>query len=129
MSNSNQAVRIIYKDHDSGREFFVYANPGMAEKYRKDKTIPLVEVLQSDKVFDVDQGGNTGQASSPPNSTLENTFGTKDRWSIAQRIVEEGDIKGIHWSAHGGILQKEQKGAFGKGGLKQGDVHDTNFLR
>ncbi|KAL1917604.1 uncharacterized protein VTP21DRAFT_3997 [Calcarisporiella thermophila] len=121
MSNSNQAIRVIYKDQDSGREFFVFANPGMVEKYRRDKSIPLVEVLQSDQVFDVDQGGNTGQVSTPSNGTLENVFQTNNRWDIARRIVEEGEVKGQHWSAQGGVIAKEQKGAFGKGGLKQGD--------
>ena len=40
----DKATKIVYKDNS--QEFFVIANPGEAEVWRKDKTKPLIDVVQ-----------------------------------------------------------------------------------
>lgn len=44
-ATGQRASKIVYRGDDDN-EFFVIANPGMASKWRKDKSIPIVEVLQ-----------------------------------------------------------------------------------
>ena len=39
-----EATKIVYKGPD--QDFIVFANPGMVSRWRKDKTIPLVDVVQ-----------------------------------------------------------------------------------
>lgn len=44
-SSGERATKIVYRGAND-QEFFVIANPGMASKWRKDKTIPLIDVVQ-----------------------------------------------------------------------------------
>lgn len=44
-SSSERATKIVYRGAND-QEFYVIANPGMASKWRKDKTIPLIDVVQ-----------------------------------------------------------------------------------
>lgn len=44
-ANKHRAAKLVVKDNDN-HEYYVIANPGMANKWRKDKTIPLVDVVQ-----------------------------------------------------------------------------------
>lgn len=39
------ATKVVYKS-DNDQEFFVFTNPGEVSKWRKDKSIPLVDVVQ-----------------------------------------------------------------------------------
>lgn len=43
---SDQATKVVYKSPDQ-TEFFVVANHGMRSKWKKDKSIPLIDVVQS----------------------------------------------------------------------------------
>ena len=47
-TSGQNATKIVYKA-DNGQEFFVIANPGMAAKWRKNKTTPLIDVVQGNK--------------------------------------------------------------------------------
>lgn len=68
-TSTEQAIKIVYKSPD--QEFFIVANPGAAEKWRKDKTIPLIEVVQSFDVLTTVNKGNTGEAIRPSKGVLE----------------------------------------------------------
>ncbi|RKP39732.1 ribosome maturation protein, partial [Dimargaris cristalligena] len=89
------ATKIVYKDtHKGSEEFFVFAEPDMIKKWRKDKSIPLAQVLETFNVYTVDTGGNTGLASTPSKGTLESTFQTSNVDDICRFILERGEIKG-----------------------------------
>ncbi|CAG8636550.1 24836_t:CDS:2, partial [Racocetra persica] len=90
-------------------EFFVYADPDMVQKWRKDKTIPLVDVIQSFEVFEVYNGGREGIAGRPSNQKLENAFGTTNDMEIIQQIIQHGTIHSTH-KAHERPTSKDQKG-------------------
>lgn len=45
MPNRNTS-KVVYKSPDDV-EYFVIANTDMIDKYRKDKSIPLIDVVQS----------------------------------------------------------------------------------
>ncbi|KAF7725559.1 hypothetical protein EC973_009514 [Apophysomyces ossiformis] len=92
-STGEKAVKVIYKTNND--EYFVVANPGMVCKWRKDKTIPLIDVVQSFDVLTTASGGNTGQTVRPSKGSLESTFGTSNVDDIVRKIVEEGVEKNM----------------------------------
>ena len=61
----------------------------------QDKSIPLVDVVDSFDVFDVANGGASGKALRPTHSALSNTFGTSDVNHIITKILESGKILNI----------------------------------
>jgi ribosome maturation protein Sdo1 len=89
---SEQATKVIYKSGET--EFFVIANPGMVCKWRKDKTIPLIDVVQNFDIHTTTTGSNTGEAIHPSNGMLESAFGTTNKDDIVKKIVNEGEEKG-----------------------------------
>ncbi|KAI8384555.1 ribosome maturation protein [Radiomyces spectabilis] len=86
--------KLVYKSED-GSEYFVIANAGMAAQWKKDKTIPLIDVVQSFDVLTVTNGGNSGEASRPPSGILSSVFGTDNVDEVVKKIVEQGEEKGM----------------------------------
>ncbi|KAI9361445.1 ribosome maturation protein [Pilaira anomala] len=91
---SDQTSKVVYKGADH-TEFFVIANAGMVAKYRSDKTIPLIDVVQSFDIFTTTTGGNTGEAVHPAKGLLESTFNTSNKDEIVKTIIEKGEEKGF----------------------------------
>ncbi|CAG8490729.1 6208_t:CDS:2 [Paraglomus brasilianum] len=87
-----QGTRIIYKPQGSRDEYFVYAYPEEVKKWRKDKSIPLTDVVQSFDIFEIFGGGNDGIAGRPSKQRLENTFGTSKNMDVLEIILEDGMI-------------------------------------
>ncbi|KAL1930322.1 hypothetical protein VTP01DRAFT_10484 [Rhizomucor pusillus] len=94
-SSGERATKIVYRGAND-QEFFVIANPGMASKWRKDKTIPLIDVVQSFDVFTSNTGKETGEAVRPSRGTLESAFHTHKEEDAVRQIVENGEEKNIH---------------------------------
>ncbi|KAJ1910141.1 hypothetical protein IWQ60_010812 [Tieghemiomyces parasiticus] len=74
--------------------FYIFADPEMASKWRKDSTIPLAQVVSSFNVYTTDNGGITGLASAPSKGVLEDTFGTSNDDEVCRIILEKGEING-----------------------------------
>lgn len=85
---AHQASKSIVKV--DGTEFFVMTYPGKAAEWKKDKTIPLVDVVQTFNVLTTSTGSNTGEAIHPPKGILESAFGTSNQDDIVKKIIEEG---------------------------------------
>ncbi|CAG8624097.1 2146_t:CDS:2 [Acaulospora morrowiae] len=118
VDSTGTATRVVYKNKEkSSDEFVIFANPNMIEKWREDKTIPIIDVVQSFQIFEY-HGGHTGHASQPTASQLSTMFDTTDKTEIIKEILENGVIK----SFTGDGLQS--RGAFGKGGNKEGPASD-----
>ncbi|KAI9499302.1 ribosome maturation protein [Zychaea mexicana] len=88
------STKITYRG-ENDQEFFVIANKGMASKWRKDKTIPLVDVVQSFDVMTTSTGSETGEFVRPSKGTLESSFQTKNVDKVVEQIVEHGDEKNM----------------------------------
>lgn len=58
----------------------------------QDKSIPLVEVVESFDIFDVANRGASGKAVRPTHTALSNTFGTADVNLIISKILETGKV-------------------------------------
>jgi ribosome maturation protein Sdo1 len=90
-----KVTRITYKDAEkSPAEVYIYADAGQTTKWRKDKSIPLVDVVQSFNIYESEVGGNTGIAMTPSKQTLETIFGTSNEDAIIEKILDTGDRKG-----------------------------------
>ncbi|KAG0168569.1 hypothetical protein DFQ28_002536 [Apophysomyces sp. BC1034] len=90
---SDKAVKVIYKADNE--EYFVVANSGMVSKWREDKTIPLIDVVQSFDILTTTTGSNTGQTVRPSKGALESTFDTSNPDIIVRKIVEKGVEKNM----------------------------------
>uniref|UniRef100_A0A1D1ZBD3 SDO1-like protein C21C3.19 n=1 Tax=Anthurium amnicola TaxID=1678845 RepID=A0A1D1ZBD3_9ARAE len=84
-------TRVIYKPKNSREEFFVFVYPEEVMKWRKDKSIPLTEVVQTFDVFE-NARGSEGKSGRPSKQTLENTFNTSNDTEIINHILEHGVI-------------------------------------
>lgn len=92
--SSAQATKVVYKGADN-MEFFVIANAGMVAKWKSDKTIPLIDVVQSFDIHTTTTGGNTGEAIHPSKGVLESTFQTSNKDDIVKKIISDGEEKGL----------------------------------
>ncbi|KAF9358662.1 hypothetical protein BGX34_008817 [Mortierella sp. NVP85] len=102
--------KIVYKAHNSPNQHmpdvFILAEPGMAQKYRAQKTaknddsqqtIALVDVVQSYDIFQTTTGkGFEGKAVRPAKADLHSLFQTEDNNVIVEKIILEGEIQGAH---------------------------------
>ncbi len=68
------------------------------QKYNKDSSTPLIDVVEAFTVFTVRTGGASGILDEASDLQLENEFGTKDTDSIIEKIIKNGDIKGVNKS-------------------------------
>jgi len=93
----NTAARVVY--NAGGRDFFVLANPDELSKWHSDKSVPLVDVVQSFQIFETDSGGVQGVVARPSKQTLASCFDTANEDAIIKTILTEGDVRG-HMSAN-----------------------------
>eukprot|EP01092_Planopodium_desertum_P009128 TRINITY_DN38_c0_g1_i2.p1 TRINITY_DN38_c0_g1~~TRINITY_DN38_c0_g1_i2.p1 ORF type:complete len:203 (+),score=40.37 TRINITY_DN38_c0_g1_i2:47-610(+) len=76
----------------TGEHYYVFCHPGQAALWRKDKTIPLIDVLEVIEVF-TKESGNTDYGR-PGKDQLKAAFDTANQTEICTRILEEGEILG-----------------------------------
>jgi len=89
---ASNTVRVTYKA--DGHEFFIFADDDYLQKWKHDKTIPLVQVAESFDVMYIPNGGNTGEAVRPARGELESVFNTINSDDIVKRILSDGEVKG-----------------------------------
>ncbi|KAI7865263.1 ribosome maturation protein [Spinellus fusiger] len=87
-TTNENSVKICSKANN--QDFFVIAAPKMAEKWKNDKTVPLIDVVQSFDVFTTDSGGVSGEYIRPSRGILQSAFGTYDNEEVVRKIVTEG---------------------------------------
>ncbi|KAH8118721.1 DUF1960-domain-containing protein [Phellopilus nigrolimitatus] len=93
-------TKVIHKpDSQSTEEFIMFVNPAEYKKWkagartdRSCSTIPLIEVVDSFKVFHSTTGkqGHLGEASK---QQLENIFGTSKDFDVAELLLKEGTVQ------------------------------------
>ncbi|GBB90248.1 hypothetical protein RclHR1_17120007 [Rhizophagus clarus] len=89
MAAPQEEVRVIYKPKNSREEYFVFAYPDEVLRWRKDKSIPLTEVVQTFEVYE-SSNGSEGFAGRPSKQTLENVFSTSKDTDVINYILENG---------------------------------------
>jgi len=91
LESAHDAEKIRWKGDTE--TFFVIAGAGMAEKWRKDKTIPIVDALQSFTVW----RENGGDPMKPSVGELNSFFGTSKEDDAAAFILQNGEIIHSHF--------------------------------
>jgi ribosome maturation protein Sdo1 len=87
-----EQIKVHYKGQED--DFIVLAESSSAvHKWRKDKSIPLVEVLSSFDVFVTHKHGTQGPLDRASKSALENEFGTAKDDEAMQQILEKGEVQ------------------------------------
>jgi hypothetical protein len=107
---NTQEVKMHYKGPNTGDDYVVYiASAEAARDWKKDKTIPLVDVLDGFFVFvshkygltngrylrvllNLSRQGAQGILDRASNAQLESEFGTHKIEEVAQMIIERGQI-------------------------------------
>ncbi|KAF2401743.1 putative RNA binding protein [Trichodelitschia bisporula] len=91
-----RADSLVAKVHYQGTDddFVVIAESVEAvQKWKGDKTVPLVDVVNSFQVFCTHKQGIQGQLDRASNAALENEFGTKNEDDVVKMILEKGDVQ------------------------------------
>lgn len=78
-------------DHNS--TFALMVDNDMLKKYKKDKSIPLAQVVDSFDVFKFDDG-SSGKLGRPTKLELTETFGTSNDDDVVKFMLENGNCHG-----------------------------------
>ncbi|KAF2435531.1 putative RNA binding protein [Tothia fuscella] len=96
-----QQVKVHFKG--SKDDFIVMAESVEAvKKWKEDKSVPLVEVVNSFDVFHTDGHGVQGELNRASNQLLETEFGTKNSDEVVQKILEQGEVQEVKNAARQG---------------------------
>lgn len=72
-------------------DFIVFIeSPEDLEAWKKDRSIPLAQVVNSFKIMLTHKHGAQGQMDEASKSTLENEFGTSNEDEVIKKILEDG---------------------------------------
>ena len=89
---SGEAAKVHFKGTTD--DFIVFVeSPEELENWKKDKSIPLVQVVDSFKILLSHKHGAQGELDTASKATLENEFGTTNEDEIVKKILEEGQIQ------------------------------------
>ncbi|KAH8603059.1 shwachman-Bodian-diamond syndrome protein [Bisporella sp. PMI_857] len=92
VKGATKEIKVHYKGKDD--DFLIYIEDAeKATAWKTDKTIPLVDVVNSFKVFTTGRHGAQGALNTASNATLENEFGTSKDDEVIKKILEAGDIQ------------------------------------
>ncbi|KAI9788523.1 MAG: hypothetical protein M1816_006863 [Peltula sp. TS41687] len=94
------------KVHYQGKEedFIIFVDtPELVYEWRKDKSIPLAQVVSGWKIFITHKHGAQGVLDAAPNSTLENEFGTHKEEDVVKQILEKGAVQETETYAASGL--------------------------
>ncbi|CAO3647498.1 unnamed protein product [Cunninghamella blakesleeana] len=83
----------VYIQDDQNNEIYVIANPSTYNRWKTDKTIPIVDVVQSYDIFTSPPGGNILPADRPSKGYLEDVLGTSNTDDAVRMIIEKGKVK------------------------------------
>ncbi|KEF56931.1 uncharacterized protein A1O9_07121 [Exophiala aquamarina CBS 119918] len=96
------ASKVHYKGATDDYIVFV-ESPEDLESWKKDKSIPLVQVVDSFKILVSHKHGAQGELDTASKSSLENEFGTSNEDDIVKKILEEGQIQTSTTSQRTGV--------------------------
>jgi ribosome maturation protein Sdo1 len=87
-----ERVKVHFKGSDD--DFIVMAESVDAvNKWKEDKSTPLVDVVDSFDVFVTHKQGTQGVMDRASKSSLENQFGTSNEDDVVKQILEKGEVQ------------------------------------
>jgi ribosome maturation protein Sdo1 len=87
-----EQIKVHYKGQED--DFIVLAETSSAvQKWREDKSTPLVDVVSSFDVFVTGKHGTQGTLNRASNGVLENEFGTSNEDDVVKKILEDGTVQ------------------------------------
>jgi ribosome maturation protein Sdo1 len=85
-------VKVHFKGSDD--DFIVMAESiDAVNKWREDKSTPLVDVVDSFDVFITHKQGAQGVFDRASKSSLENEFGSSNEDDVVRKILEKGEVQ------------------------------------
>ena len=109
MRGHDQQIKVHYKG--TSNDFIVFVESAKAvQDWKADKSVPLVQVLDSFKVFVTNKQGNQGQLDAAPKRDLENEFGTSNEDEAIAKILEGGSVVETQSSERSGTKNISQGG-------------------
>ncbi|KFY31065.1 hypothetical protein V493_01429 [Pseudogymnoascus sp. VKM F-4281 (FW-2241)] len=97
--------RVHYKGINDDYIVFV-EDPAMLKKWREDKTVALVEVVDAFKVFITGKQGVQGELNMASKSQLENEFGTSNDDDVIKKILQEGSLQETESHSRQGVTNE-----------------------
>ncbi|PUU83160.1 ribosome maturation protein [Tuber borchii] len=89
---SGEQTKVIYKGKNE--DFIVFVESvGNLNKWRSDPSIPLVDVVDSFKVFRTHKHGVQGILDEAGGGLLEDEFGTKKEDDVVKKILQDGSYQ------------------------------------
>ncbi|RPB20829.1 DUF1960-domain-containing protein [Terfezia boudieri ATCC MYA-4762] len=86
------ATHIHYKGDYN--DFVIFAeSPEIVGRWKKDKSVPLMEVVDSFHIFTTQHQGAQGHLEEASRQALDNEFGTHQEEDVVKKILECGEIK------------------------------------
>ena len=90
---TTQEIKMHYKGPTTGDDYVIYITSAEAARnWTKDKTIPLVDVLDAFYVFVSHKQGAQGILDRASNAQLESEFGSSKVEEVVQVILEKGQV-------------------------------------
>eukprot|EP01097_Dermamoeba_algensis_P009622 TRINITY_DN684_c0_g1_i2.p1 TRINITY_DN684_c0_g1~~TRINITY_DN684_c0_g1_i2.p1 ORF type:complete len:110 (-),score=21.52 TRINITY_DN684_c0_g1_i2:199-528(-) len=99
--------KMAWKSSETNEEFLILVHDTMPLKWRKDRSIPLTEVVEGFEIFQTEGKGHNGRTYRPNHDLLKNSFGTSNETEMIERILLEGELLGDFHESHS---KKEKKG-------------------
>ncbi|KAK9246213.1 ribosome maturation protein [Lipomyces tetrasporus] len=88
----SQVAKVFYRGEND--EFMVVIqSPEEYRRYKKDPSIPLVDVVDSFKVFVTRKSGTQGIIDEASRAMLENEFGTRKPDQAIEKILRDGEFQ------------------------------------
>jgi len=92
MKGNTAVTKVVYTAGDE--DFIVLVeNVEALEKWRKDSSVPLADVVDGYKVFTTHKQGAQGIMDTPSKATLEGAFGSAKEDTILEKILREGKVQ------------------------------------
>ncbi|MCJ1343708.1 hypothetical protein MMC31_001904 [Peltigera leucophlebia] len=85
-------VKVHY--HGKEDDFVIFVDDvESVEKWKKDRSIPLAQVVSGFKIFVTHKHGAQNAHDTPSKQTLENEFGTQNEDEVLVKILEGGIVQ------------------------------------
>ena len=102
MRGNSTQTKCHYKG--ASEDFIVFVESIKAvEDWKKDKSVPLAQVVDSFKIFVTHQHGNQGTLDSAAKGVLETEFGTSKEEDAVIQILEKGNLIETEASGRDGV--------------------------
>ncbi|GAD92954.1 conserved hypothetical protein [Paecilomyces variotii No. 5] len=89
---NEQQSRVFYKGKVD--DFVIFVDDAQAlNNWRKDRTIPLAQVVSGWKIFVTHRHGAQGVLDTASNGSLESEFGTHNEDEVVKQILEKGELQ------------------------------------